>query len=376
MIISIVIFILTLLILVLLHELGHLLVAKKFNIKVEEFGFGIPPRAWGKKFEETLISINWLPFGGFVRLLGEDELDKDVRSNPRSFAAQKVQRRIAVVVAGVLINLIFAWMLFYLTLASNSFKSQLPLLLDHHFFGAKEQTETITFIRDIVPNSPAALAGLKPGDTIISVNDKPIQKTEELIDLTKEMAGKEITLTVSGADRINSRQIKLIPRENPPEGEGPLGVSLAGVAVAHLEYQGLSKALAGPVHSLNIVVYSGKILGHLIGQSFKASSLEPVSQSFAGPVGISTTVNTILTETKKPLLAYLDFTALLSLNLAVFNVLPIPALDGGRLFFLTVEAITRKKVKAEVERWIHAVGMALLLTLMLLITFSDIKKLF
>ena len=116
MIFTILIFIVTLLILVVIHELGHFLVAKKFNIKVEEFGFGIPPRAWGKKVGETLVSINWLPFGGFVRLLGEDEIDQKTLQNPRSFAAQTVGKRMAVVVAGVLMNLFLAWLLFYIVL--------------------------------------------------------------------------------------------------------------------------------------------------------------------------------------------------------------------------------------------------------------------
>src|SRR3989344_4100948 len=109
MLFSVLIFIVTLLILVLIHELGHFLTAKKFGIKVEEFGFGIPPRAWGKKVGETLISINWLPFGGFVRLYGEDEVDQKALQNPRSFAAQKVWKRIVVVFAGVFMNLILAW---------------------------------------------------------------------------------------------------------------------------------------------------------------------------------------------------------------------------------------------------------------------------
>src|SRR5204863_267071 len=129
MFLSIIIFIITLLCLVLIHELGHFLVAKKFNIKVEEFGFGIPPRAWGKKIGETLVSINWLPLGGFVRLLGEDEQDLKILADPRSFAAQKVSKRIMVVVAGVVMNMLLAWIIFYIILAMSNFKTSFPLLL-------------------------------------------------------------------------------------------------------------------------------------------------------------------------------------------------------------------------------------------------------
>src|SRR3989344_5492950 len=128
MILTIIIFILTLLFLVVIHELGHFLMAKKFGIKVEEFGFGIPPRAWGKKIGETLVSINWLPFGGFVKLLGEDEIDKNLLNNKRSFASQSVFKRIIVVVAGVAMNFILAFILFYFILGFQGFKTSLPLL--------------------------------------------------------------------------------------------------------------------------------------------------------------------------------------------------------------------------------------------------------
>ena len=381
MIFTILIFIVTLLILVVIHELGHFLVAKKFNIKVEEFGFGIPPRAWGKKVGETLVSINWLPFGGFVRLLGEDLpagrlANGKFIEDPRSFAAQTVGKRMAVVVAGVLMNLFLAWLLFYIVLGFQGFKLQLPLIVEHQFLGVTQKNETAVIVQGVMPGSPAEVAGLHSGEKIKKINGLEIKTNAELIEKTKKAAGEEIQLTISNLKNNNQREVTLIPRENPPKGEGPLGVSLAQFQIANLQYETpMQKVLAGPVHSINIIAYSGKIIGLLVGESFKTGKLEPVSQTVAGPVGITNVVNSILTESKDPLLPYLDFVAALSLNLAVFNVLPIPALDGGRLFFLMYEAVTRRKVKAEVEKWIHTIGMVLLLSLMLLITFSDIKKL-
>ena len=376
MIFTILIFIITLLVLVVIHELGHFLVAKKFNIKVEEFGFGIPPRAWGKKVGETLVSINWLPFGGFVRLLGEDEVNEKILSNPRSFAMQTVNKRITVVVAGVLMNLFLAWLLFYIVLGFQGFKLQLPLIVEHQFLGVSQVNETAVIIQGVTAGSPAEKVGLKPGEKIKQINGIDLKTNSDLIVKTKESAGLEIKLTLSDLKNEREREVSITPRENPPEGEGPLGVSLAQFQIANLQYQTLmQKALAGPVHSINIIAYSSKIIGLLVEESFKTGKLEPVSQTVAGPVGITNVVNSILTESKAPLLPYLDFVAALSLNLAVFNVLPIPALDGGRLFFLMFEAVTRRKVKAEIERWIHTIGMVLLLSLMLLITFSDIKKL-
>ena len=382
MAITIIIFILTLLVLVVIHELGHFLVAKKFNIKVMEFGFGIPPRAFGKQVGETLVSINWLPFGGFVRLLGEDlpagrQVKGKFVEDPRSFAAQTVGKRIGVVIAGVLMNLFLAWALLYIVLGFQGFKLQLPMILPHQFIGVEQTNESAVLVQAVSKNSPSEAAGLKTGEKINRINGEEIKGSAELIAKTKEAAGKEIKLTVSDIKGESIREVNLTPRENPPEGEGPLGVALAEFQLANLSYETpLQKALAGPIHSLNIVTYSGKIIGVLAGASFRTGKIEPVSQTLAGPVGITNIVNSILTESKDPFLPYLDFVAMLSLNLAVFNVLPIPALDGGRLFFLSVEGVTRRRVKAEVERLVHTVGMALLLTLMLLITMSDIRKIF
>ncbi len=377
MILTIIIFILTLLFLVVIHELGHFLMAKKFGIKVEEFGFGIPPRAWGKKIGETLVSINWLPFGGFVKLLGEDQIDKNILENKRSFAFQTVFKRIVVVIAGVAMNFILAFALFYFILGYQGFKISLPLLTDHQFVGVNQQNQYSVVIANVSKNSPAEIANLKKGEIIYAVDSEPIKGTNDFIAKTKNKSSGRLVLTVFDEDGKNYRSVFIFPRDNPPAGEGPLGVALVQVGVANLEYKTFpQKLFSGPVHSWNLVAYSGKILGNLVGEFFRTKDFTPVSHSVAGPVGITSAVNTILTESVNPFLAYLNFIALLSLNLAVMNVLPFPALDGGRLFFLLIEAVTRRKVHAGVEKWIHTVGMAILLTLMLLVTFSDIKKFF
>lgn len=377
MIFTVLIFIITLFFLVVIHELGHFLMAKKFNIKVLEFGFGIPPRAWGKRVGETIVSINWLPIGGFVHLLGEDEVDKKILENHRSFAAQKVEKRIAVAIAGVVMNLLFAWLLFYIVLGFQGFKFQLPLILDHKFVGVVQKNESLVFIRDVAKDSPAEKAGIKGGDRVLAVNGQEILEDTKLIEKAKELAGQEITLTLSDPQKEKQREVKVTPRIEPPKGEGPLGIALSPLKMAHLEYETpIQKTFSAPIHSWNLIAYSGKIFGLLISRSIEDKSLEPVSQSVAGPVGITSLANAVLTSSDKPLLPYLDFVAILSLNLAVMNLLPIPALDGGRLFFLLIEAVTRKKVHAEFERLVHTVGMALLLALTVLITLSDVRKLF
>lgn len=371
----IVVFILTILILVIIHELGHFFAAKKFNIKVLEFGFGIPPRAWGKKIGETIWSLNWLPFGGFVRLLGEDESDPDVLDNKRSFAAQKVSKRILVVVAGVAMNLLLAWLLLYIVLGSQGFKTKLPLLADYNFTGINQTVESAIIVGNIAAGSPAQSAGLKDGDRIIAINGEVVQSSDRFVEEVKANAGKEITLTVSDIQDQERRDVTLTPRENPPEGQGALGVSLGGLQTVNLSFDTpLQKAFAAPIYSYNLILYSGKILGDTIGYSFQKRDLTPVSNAVAGPVGITAVVGQIL-SVKNPLIPYLDFVAALSLNLAVVNILPFPGLDGGRLLFLAIEAITRKKTHAVIEKYVHTIGLVVLLSLIFLITISDIRKL-
>lgn len=375
MLLSIVIFVLTLLVLVLIHELGHFLMAKKFGIKVEEFGFGFPPRAWGKKIGETLVSVNWLPLGGFVRLLGEDGTDKEVSKDSRSFSNKGVWERITVVVAGVFMNLVLASLIFYLTLGFSGFKFQVPLIVEHQFLGVTQKEEQFVIIAQVVKNSPAQKANLKAGDQIIAIDGQTIKSGQDLVDTTKNMEGKQIVLSVL-TENQKEEQVKLTARKNPPAGQGPLGVAISSFRLANLEYQTpMEKLLAGPLHSINLTVYSAKVLGKVIGQSFARKNFQPLSTSVSGPVGIASMANDILTQSAKPFLSYLDFIGLISLNLALINLLPIPAMDGGRLFFLLIEALSGKKVHAGFERWVHTIGMVLLLGLAVLITFSDVGKL-
>lgn len=378
MIISVIIFVLTLLTLVVIHEFGHFIMAKRFGVKVLEFGFGIPPRIWGKKVGETLVSINWLPIGGFVQLLGEDEVGSlganRGGSTGRDFREKPVGQRIIIVVAGVVMNLVLAWMLYYIVVGAQGFKVQVPLLTSHTFVGAQQTTKSFIFISNVSSGSPAEAAGLQAGERIVALNGNAIENSNEVIEQIKQLAGQEVTLKISRPQIGEEREVKITPRLNPPAGQGALGVGLFPANVAILEYKTpMQKLFSGPVHAWNMVAYTGEIFGRLISRSFAEKTLEPVSGSVAGPVGITAIANDIL-STRNPIIPYLEFVALLSLNLAIFNLLPFPALDGGRLFFLVIEAVTRKKVHAEFEKWVHTIGMVLLLTLALLITVSDIKK--
>ncbi|MBI2011900.1 site-2 protease family protein [Candidatus Daviesbacteria bacterium] len=371
---TVILIIVTLLILVVIHEMGHYLAAKKFNIKVLEFGFGIPPRAWGKKIGETIYSLNWLPLGGFVRLLGEDEVDKAVLENERSFAAASVSKRIVVALAGVVMNLFLAWVLFYLVLVSSGFKTQFPKLFDHQFIGAKYSTEKMVIINDVAKNSPAKSAGLKVGERIIAINDKFIKDDLDFIKKVKENAGKKITLTTSDIKQTKFKRLDLTPRVNPPKDEGALGVGIGYLEAYNLEYrEDWQKTLAGPIHSVNIATYTFNILSKTISMSLVKKDIAPLSQSVGSPIAIGFISYEILQESN-PIIPYLELVALISLSLAIFNILPIPALDGGRLFFLFVEALTRKKINPSFERVVHNIGMIVLLILFFLVIQKDINQ--
>lgn len=360
MFISVIIFIFTLLVLVIIHELGHFLVAKRFGIKVEEFGFGIPPRVWGKKIGETLYSVNWLPFGGFVKLLGEDETDKAVLKNPRSFASQNVWKRILVVIAGVSMNLFLAWAIFYTVIFIQNFRIIYPTL------------EPAVFVGFIEKDFPAEKAGIKVGDRVLKVDEKEVKKFEDARSFIKEKKGDPVTLTLADIDGKNQRLLTVTPKKVEKE-DFLIGVGFSPLAIKQYTSP-TEKVFSGITYSADLTKLTFVGLGKVVND-LSSGNLGEASQSVAGPVGLANISNDILSSGREALPFYLWFVGLISLTLSIFNVLPIPALDGGRLLFLVIEAVTKKKVKEDVERIVHQVGFIILLALAVLITFSDIRKL-
>lgn len=363
MIISIAIFIITLLVLVLIHEFGHFIMAKRFGIKVEEFGFGIPPRVWGKKIGETIYSINWLPFGGFVKLLGEDEVDMvtiNREKESRDFRAKPVNQRIIVVVAGVTMNLILAWVLFYTVIISQNFKIIYPTL------------SPAVYIAKVEQDFPAQKAGLKVGDKLVAVDNQELGDIEQARNLIKSKGEKLLTLTLADRDGNNPRQVEVTPKKTE-SGDVLIGVIFSPIPFR--EYTSFTeKTFSGITYSWDITRVTFAGLGGILLELFYGN-FGQISKSVAGPVGLAVVTNDILSLGWMAVLPYIWFVGVISLTLAIFNVLPIPALDGGRLLFLVIEAITRRKVREDVERMVHQVGFIILLALILLITFSDIRKL-
>ncbi len=340
---AIVIFILILSLLILVHELGHFFMARKFGIKVEEFGFGYPPRLLGKKIGETIYSLNLLPFGGFVRMLGEDPTAKKL---PRSFVSKTRGKRALVLVAGVVMNFLLGVILFGVIFTK---------------IGVPEPVDYLT-ITGIAADSPAAVSGLAAGDKIIGFAD-----TKTFIDYINQHRGKPVTLSLQ-----NGRKLELVPRtaDQTPQGQGALGVAITNVdTVLYPLPQRIAK---GVWYGLKEAVTWGKDILFSITSTLWGLAHGVKPQTVAGPVGIYEISRDV---TATGFLATLQFVAILSVNLSILNLLPLPALDGGRLLFVVIEAVTRRRVKPELEQAVHFAGMALLIGLMLLITFFDIRRL-
>lgn len=365
MVLTIIIFLILLSILVLIHEGGHFLAAKRAGIEVEEFGLGLPPRILGVNWHGTIYSINILPFGGFVKLVGEDPTDAKALG-PGSFYSKSLSARTSVVTAGVLANFFLGVVLFYLVLTLTSFKAEFPLFFPHNFrFTTQTTGVAIVGIEDV---SPAALANIKIGDVVEEVDGKTINTIFQLRQELAAKAGKEITLNLRNLEG-DKRKVKTSLRT---EGVALLGVNLA--EFVKLEYKTPSqKIFSGFTHSANLIEYSVKIFAGLITQAISSGTIAPVSQGVAGPVGIAQITSQIVAA---GILPTLQFAALLSLNLAVINVLPFPALDGGRLFFLAIEGVIRRKMNPKVEKWVNSAGFAVLLALILLITYNDVLRIF
>lgn len=364
MLVTIIVFLLILSVLVLVHEAGHFIAAKFFKIKVEEFGFGLPPRAFGIKYGETIYSINWLPIGGFVKLYGEDEAGsgkpnfKDQtakvskKDSERAFFSKPSWQRSTVIVAGVFMNFLLA-----VVLISFLFSA----------VGVPTPTDKVV-VSAIVKDAPADKAGLKVGQVIESINGNPVKTPQEVLDLTRANLGKNLEVKILTKDG-KEVSVNLTPRKTYPANQGPMGVAISEITTIK-KYPWYEAPFVGTKEALkeSWLIISG-LSTLLAGLIFKGI----VPSDVAGPVGIAALTGEVVNIGPY---AVLSFVSLLSLNLAIINILPIPALDGGRLFFTLFEAITKRKVNPKVEGYAHSIGMAILLALIALITFHDLFRIF
>lgn len=361
---TVLLFFLVLFILILVHEWGHFIVAKKTGMRVDEFGIGFPPKLFGIKKGETEYTFNALPIGGFVRIFGENAADAAETSASggdisRSFTSKSKWAQVAVLVAGVTMNVLFAWFLFIVVLLLG-----VPTVVDEH--EATEDAQLV--VVDVLPDSPAHQAGLPVGAVIQSYragDDEPLVPSAfssfssegEPISITYTAKGKEETVVITP-------QAGLIEEDQSKEA---IGVALALVETVR---KPLPEALyEGTLTTLRSL--EGITLG-IIHLFVDIAQMDADLSQVAGPVGI---VGLVGDAAEFGFASLLMFTAAISLNLAVINVLPFPALDGGRLLFVLIESITRKPINPVWVARLNTVGFILLMALMFAVTYSDIMKL-
>lgn len=335
-------FFVILIVLVFVHELGHFLTAKWFGVKVEEFGFGYPPRLVGVRWRGTIYSINALPLGGFVKMLGEEN-----PSAPGSLASKSRQVRALVLCAGAIMNAILPVVLF-----SASFMVPRQIAVGQ------------VVVQEVAAGSPAALGGIQPGDVLVSINGNEIQNVGDLRYQLQLNLGKPVDMALKRADSL--LVVRAVPRWRPPPGEGATGITvrLENATTSSISYP-VWRAVPMGIRTLGqtFVLVKNTVVGWFIGGG---------APQVTGPVGIAEITGQVARAGVSPLL---EFTGLLSINLAILNLFPIPGLDGGRLVFVVIEAIRRgRRISPQREGLIHMIGFVALLALVFLVTYFDILR--
>lgn len=420
-------------VLILVHELGHFMTARLVGIKVEEFGIGLPPRLFGIRRGGVLYSINLIPLGGFVRVLGEDGKNFD----PGSMQAKSKRQRTLFITAGSLMNLLLAVVLMMVVV------------------GVQGETKSNIYVAEVQPDSPAQVANWQAGDRILAIDGKTVTSVDELVSTTESYAGQPMPVTLLR----NGREIQseVVPRANPPAGSGPVGMLITSSAEARIVVAGVEPGSAaeeagfrdgdvitrigdqpitdGAAYTLSLQNATGETVPVVVARDGTEETLSltvpaitaaqteiptglsvrqdvlyqalpwwkivpqgiaetwnVLSQMFhgllqlirgtaplqgiAGPIGMGQLTSEVLAVSSAPTwVALANITILLSLNLAILNLLPFPALDGGRLLFVILETIRGKRVSPEKEGLVHFVGLVILLLVMFVVAFADIDRL-
>jgi len=330
--------------LVVVHELGHFITAKLAGVRVLEFGLGYPPRLWAKRLGETEYSLNVLPLGGFVRLVGEED-----PSQPRSLASRPRPLRLLVLTSGSFMNLLLPIVLFT---ASFLIPHEVP-------YGR-------AVISEVVAGAPAAAAGLQPGDIIYRINGRNVRNVREVGYNIRLHLGETIVMQVRRGQQF--LDIPVRARWAPPPGQGPTGIVIGaqhpGVALESFPFpEALRLGFRSTFEAFLLI--RNEIVSWIKGAA---------SPRVAGPVGIAQAAGEVVeVEGLQPLL---DFTAFLSINLAIINLLPLPMLDGGRIMFVLLEILRRgKRIAPEKEGLVHLIGFTFILGVAIIITYFDILRL-
>lgn len=384
---TIIVFIIILAVLVLVHEFGHFLAAKRQGVLVEEFGFGFPPRLFGKKIGETIYSINLIPLGGFVKLYGEEyqELKNEKTSalRDRAFVYKKPSKKALIIIGGVLMNFVLAVLVYYITVPLNNFSSDLlPTIVPYHFrFGQQEHKVVIS---GVIAGSEAAKAGIEGGDLAIRIGTMekynvtwtPIVSSEQFINTVKKSLNKPVYLIVENISNGEQKTVSAVPRYDTRLKRAIIGINLVEADVIHYNST-TDKLLSGFMNSYNLTAFNIKSIIFLFSQSYAKKSISPIADTSSGPIGIFRIVDqTVNSSGKKLVTNLLNLLALLSISLGIINILPFPALDGGRLVFIVYEGLTKKRANENVEKYFNLIGFLFLIMLAILVSLNDIMKIY
>ncbi|MCF7846115.1 MAG: site-2 protease family protein [Candidatus Peribacteraceae bacterium] len=364
---AIIAFIVIFSLLILLHEFGHFISARLFGVKVEEFGLGLPPKARPlfRDKKKTEYTLNWLPIGGFVRMKGEDASEGKFLRGKDSFATKKIWQRIIIVCAGVIMNLLTGFVILSLVFSVGTTvltpTDKVEETLAENPNAQFVNTEPLgMLVQEIVEDEAAAASELKAYDFIAAVDGEVFANPEEFKGLLRERAGTEVNLS------IIRRKAKLETTVTP-NADGQIGVAISGpLSAVQLRYTFPTSVIEAGKETWRLTKLITGAIGGLFGNLIHGQ----LPEGIGGPVAIAK-------ETfyrASSFLALLNFAALLSITLAIFNILPIPALDGGRLLFLIFEGIFRRKPSQKLEAKIHAAGYILLLGLLIIISWQDIFR--
>ena len=372
---SVVIGLFLLVLLVVLHELGHAIAARRNGVVVEEFGIGFPPRAWARKLKNgVLFTLNWLPLGGYVKLQGEH----DAADKKGDYGAASLWAKTKILLAGVFINWATAVIIF-----TGLALTGLPKVLDNQFTISSDTTEIrkpVTIVQ-LTDDSPADKAGLEAGDQIVRFAGQRLDDPKDLTALTSQYKGKSVEMIYNrdGSEEI----VRVTLRASNENGQGYLGVSADQRTTYRSTWSApiVAVALTGQITQVTLqglgdmlVQFGSGLVEKLNPSSQKAADekLDNVSNSVAGPLAI---LGILFPSAREAgISALLFMTALISLALAIMNILPIPALDGGRWFVTMLFRVLKKPLGKELEEKIHGTGFMVLMALFVLVTIADVSK--
>ena len=364
---AILLFLLILLILVIVHEFGHFLVAKLTNMRVDEFAFGFPPRLWSKKIGETVYAVNALPLGGYVSIWGENGSDEDkahdgAKNHPRAFGNRPGWAQLLVLVAGVTMNMLLAWLIF----VGTSF-GHIRISSNDATYGHLVKNASLMIV-DAAPDSPAYKAGIIPGSILVDVTSAGVKANlttaTSLTVFVFAHQNDALTISYKSPEGVASKTTIAAVYGIIPDKKA-IGISVERVGIiTTTPWQALK---IGTVQTIDMTALTFGGLKTLVTSAIHGES---VIKSLSGPIGIAKIVGQTSTY---GIAAVLTLIAILSINLAIFNILPLPALDGGRMVVVMIESVIRKKVPFKYYSWVNILGFGLLMVLLLIVTIHDIR---